>query len=92
MNDKVTPSQLAAGLRTIQAVAEAIREVGEVPSGHLYAAVMSVVARMGEEAAMTEGTVKKGGQNPPNTSSRRPAPPMGSNGKQLRKAKEKAGK
>ena len=33
----VTQEQIAAGLKTLQAVAEAIRDLGQVPSGHLYA-------------------------------------------------------
>ena len=33
----VTKEEIAAGLKTLQAVAEAIRDLGQVPSGHLYA-------------------------------------------------------
>jgi len=36
----VTKSQVAAAIRTIAAVAETIRELGSVPSGHLYAQLM----------------------------------------------------
>ena len=36
MND-----QAKAGLSLVMAVAEAIQDLGEVPSGHLYAALMS---------------------------------------------------
>ncbi len=36
----------------------------------------------------TEGKMDKGGQNDPNTSDKRPAPPMGSDGKQLGMSKE----
>ena len=37
MNKAITPADLAAGLEALKAIAEAIRELGEVPSGHLYA-------------------------------------------------------
>jgi hypothetical protein len=37
----VTNTEVKAALGIIQAVAEAIRELGEVPSGHLYANLMS---------------------------------------------------
>lgn len=32
--------QLNAALNVVQAIAETIREIGEVPSGHLYAMLM----------------------------------------------------
>lgn len=37
----VTKDQLRAGLKMTFAVAEAIREAGEIPSGQLYALVMA---------------------------------------------------
>lgn len=36
----MTKEQLKATLQAVLAVGEAIREVGEVPSGHLYAQLM----------------------------------------------------
>lgn len=36
----ITAEQINAGLKKVQAIAEAIRELGAVPSGHLYAQVM----------------------------------------------------
>ena len=36
-----TAAELKAGLAALQALAEAIRELGSVPSGHLYAQVMA---------------------------------------------------
>jgi len=36
----VTKTEVAAGFRVVQAVAEAIREAREIPSGHLYATLM----------------------------------------------------
>ncbi len=36
----MTSEQLAGGIRTVAAVAEAIRELGSVPAGELYAAMM----------------------------------------------------
>lgn len=32
----VTKEQVAAGVKTIAAIAEAIRDLGEIPAGHLY--------------------------------------------------------
>ena len=37
----VTNTEVKAAFGILQAVAEAIRELGEVPSGHLYANLMS---------------------------------------------------
>ncbi len=36
----VTKAQVKSGIEMVRAVAEAIREVKEIPSGHLYARVM----------------------------------------------------
>ena len=36
-----TADQLKAGLAALQALAEAIRELKQIPSGHLYARVMN---------------------------------------------------
>lgn len=38
----VTREQLKAGLKIMQAVCETVREVGEAPSGAIYAALMGV--------------------------------------------------
>ena len=40
----ITKEQVSAAIRTTQAVAEAIRELKEVPSGQLYARLMSVLS------------------------------------------------
>ena len=40
MQNAATHHEVKAALGIIQAVAEAIRELGEVPSGHLYANLM----------------------------------------------------
>ena len=41
VNDKMPPrSQLTGALKVVMAVTETIRELKEVPSGHLYAALM----------------------------------------------------
>ena len=37
----ITKEHVQAAIRITQAVAEAIRELKEVPSGHLYASLMS---------------------------------------------------
>jgi hypothetical protein len=39
--NKPTPTEVNAALGALKAVADAIRELGEVPSGHLYANLMS---------------------------------------------------
>lgn len=39
----VTKEQLKAALVKTQAVAEAIRQLGEVPSGHLYSQIMGAM-------------------------------------------------
>ena len=38
--ETITRDELKAGLRTVQTIAEAIREVKRIPSGHLYAQVI----------------------------------------------------
>lgn len=38
---KIQKQQIDAGLRVVAAVADAIRELGEVPEGHLYTMLMS---------------------------------------------------
>ncbi len=40
----ITKEQVSAAIRTTQAVAEAIRELKEVPSGQLYSRLMSVLS------------------------------------------------
>lgn len=36
----VTKAEVSAAINAIKALADAIKELGEVPAGHLYAAVM----------------------------------------------------
>jgi len=43
MTKPIAPADIKAALGVLQAVAEAIREVGEVPSGHLYANLMGIL-------------------------------------------------
>jgi hypothetical protein len=40
----MTTEQVHAGLKSVIAVAETIRELGRVPSGHLYARLMGVLS------------------------------------------------
>jgi len=40
MNTNTKPNEIKAALQVTAAVAEAIRELGNVPSGHLYAHLM----------------------------------------------------
>jgi phospholipid N-methyltransferase len=40
MNARVTKGQLAAALNAVKAIADCIRELGEVPNGELYARLM----------------------------------------------------
>lgn len=40
MENTITNDQVKAALEIVKAVAEAIRELGSVPSGHLYAQLM----------------------------------------------------
>lgn len=47
-----TKEQLTAGLNTLRALANTIRELGEVPSGQLYASVMSVMDLASYEKAI----------------------------------------
>ena len=39
----ITNEEVHAGLNVIRAVADAIKEAGQIPSGHLYAAMMGFV-------------------------------------------------
>ena len=47
-----TDAQLRAGLNVLIAVSESIRELGEVPSGTLYAALIGKVNYAGYEAIL----------------------------------------
>lgn len=40
---KPTQSQISTYMDVVQAIADAIRELGSAPSGHLYASVMGVI-------------------------------------------------
>lgn len=44
-----TKTELTAGLKMVMAVAETIREAGEIPSGTLYAALIGKVTMEGYE-------------------------------------------
>jgi hypothetical protein len=39
----VTKADIASGLNILKALASAVKELGEVPNGHLYQSVMSVM-------------------------------------------------
>jgi hypothetical protein len=41
---KATPEEIAAYVRAIKAVADCIRDLGRVPSGHLYALLMPLMS------------------------------------------------
>ena len=41
MNETKMPTQITAAFDTVIAIADAIRDFGRVPSGHLYARVMA---------------------------------------------------
>ena len=41
---KMDKSQQQSTLRIVKAIAEAIRDLGSVPSGHLYARVMGILS------------------------------------------------
>ena len=55
----VTPDQVKAALRVIRLVADAIRDLGSVPSGHLYATLMSHLSL--ESYQHVIGTLKHAG-------------------------------
>lgn len=43
-NTPQNPAPIAAALAVVQAVAETLQQVGQMPSGHLYTQVMHVVS------------------------------------------------
>ena len=47
---EITPEQKQAAVAVVMAVAETIRELGSVPSGHLYAQVMHKIGISDYEA------------------------------------------
>ena len=60
-----TPQEVKAGIRVVKAVAEAIREAGRIPSGHLYALLCGVTDLAGYEQIIgilvNAGLVRKAG-------------------------------
>lgn len=54
-----TPNDVKAALGILRAVADAIRELGEVPSGHLYAHLMSKLSL--EQYEQVIGVLKQAG-------------------------------
>ena len=54
-----TPNDVKAALAILRAVADAIRELGEVPSGHLYAHLMSKLSL--EQYEQVIGVLKQAG-------------------------------
>lgn len=54
-----THEHVAASLNVIRVVADAIRDLGEVPSGHLYARLMEFMTL--EQYSMIVGTLKRVG-------------------------------
>lgn len=60
-----TAAQLQAGLATLRALAEAIRELKQIPSGHLYARVMNYMDINAYEKAISllcnSGVIRKNG-------------------------------
>jgi hypothetical protein len=55
----MTKEQLGAGLETVRLIAGAIRELGRVPSGHLYARVMGSLSL--DQYNKVIGILKKAG-------------------------------
>ena len=55
----MTKNQFSAGLETFRAVAEAIRELKRVPSGHLYARLMGCMSL--DQYNQIIGILKKAG-------------------------------
>ena len=49
---KPTPEKIKAALAIVQALDEAIRELKQIPAGHLYARVMGVMSEQDFEAAI----------------------------------------
>ena len=41
MESTCTKAEVAAGLKALMLVADAIKEAGQIPAGHLYAALMT---------------------------------------------------
>lgn len=62
---KVTTNQLQAGLAALRAIADAVRELKQVPSGHIYAAVMGTMDINAYEKAIgllcNSGVIRKNG-------------------------------
>ena len=54
-----TPNDVKAALGILRAVADTIRELGEVPSGHLYAHLMSKLSL--EQYEQVIGVLKQAG-------------------------------
>ena len=55
----VTPDQIKASLGVLKAIADTIKELKEVPSGHLYAGVMNTLSL--EEYNTVIGILKRAG-------------------------------
>ncbi len=62
---RATANQLQAGLAALKAIADAVRELKQVPSGHIYAAVMGVMDINAYEKAVSmlcnAGVIRKAG-------------------------------
>ncbi len=60
-----TTNELKAGFKALQALAEAIRELKQIPSGHLYARVMNYMDINAYEKAIgllcNSGVIRKNG-------------------------------
>jgi hypothetical protein len=60
-----TTNELKAGFKALQALAEAIRELKKIPSGHLYARVMNYMDINAYEKAISllcnSGVIRKNG-------------------------------
>ncbi len=50
VSNQVTKQQVVAMFKITMAVSEAIRELGQVPSGHLYARLMDTLSPQGYES------------------------------------------
>jgi len=59
MSATITRDELTAGVKTVHAIAEAVRELGEVSDGTLYAALMGKLS-LGQYQAIIAILVKGG--------------------------------
>ena len=59
MSKAITQAEVSAAISSIKALADAIKDLGEVPAGHLYAGVMGVMSLVNFDKAI--GILVRGG-------------------------------